>query len=84
MLGGVSGRRNAKPHVWHRCRQQSVSLERTTSALVKGGSCSGRGLLRQAQGEAGSQEPDVTMKNGKPALSGLCPVCGTKVFKIGG
>ena len=26
----------------------------------------------------------VTMKNGKPALSGLCPVCGTKVFKIGG
>jgi hypothetical protein len=24
------------------------------------------------------------MKNGKPALSGLCPVCGTKVFKIGG
>ncbi len=26
----------------------------------------------------------ITMKNGKPALSGLCPVCGTKVFKIGG
>lgn len=26
----------------------------------------------------------VTMKNGKPALEGKCPVCGTKVFKIGG
>ncbi len=26
----------------------------------------------------------ITMKNGKPALSGVCPVCGTKVFKIGG
>jgi hypothetical protein len=26
----------------------------------------------------------ITMKNGKPALSGTCPVCGTKVFKIGG
>ena len=26
----------------------------------------------------------ITMKNGKPALSGICPVCGTKVFKIGG
>jgi hypothetical protein len=26
----------------------------------------------------------VTMKNGKPALKGTCPVCGTAVFKIGG
>ena len=25
----------------------------------------------------------VTMKNGKPAPSGTCSVCGTKVFKIG-
>lgn len=25
----------------------------------------------------------VTMKNGKPATSGTCPVCGTKMFKIG-
>ncbi len=25
----------------------------------------------------------VTMKNGKPATSGTCSVCGTKVFKIG-
>jgi len=28
-------------------------------------------------------EQQVTMKNGKPALSGVCPDCGTKVFKIG-
>ncbi len=27
---------------------------------------------------------NIKMKNGKPALSGLCPVCGTKVFRIGG
>ena len=27
---------------------------------------------------------NITMKNGKPAQSGLCPVCGTKVFRIGG
>lgn len=26
----------------------------------------------------------VTMKNGRPAMQGVCPVCGTKVFKIGG
>jgi RNase P subunit RPR2 len=26
----------------------------------------------------------VTMNNGKPALTGTCPVCGTKLYKIGG
>lgn len=25
----------------------------------------------------------VTMKNGKPAATGVCPTCGTKMFKIG-
>ena len=25
----------------------------------------------------------VTLKNGKPALSGVCPVCGTKMVRIG-
>jgi len=25
----------------------------------------------------------ITMKNGKPAMQGVCPNCGTKVFKIG-
>jgi hypothetical protein len=25
----------------------------------------------------------TTMKNGKPATTGQCAVCGTKVFKIG-
>ena len=26
----------------------------------------------------------ITMKNGKPALQGTCPICGGKVFRIGG
>ena len=26
----------------------------------------------------------VTMKNGRPATQGVCPVCGTKMFRIGG
>jgi hypothetical protein len=26
---------------------------------------------------------DVTMKNGKPAQQGVCPTCGTKMFRIG-
>jgi hypothetical protein len=30
------------------------------------------------------QDPKpITMKNGKPATVGTCPVCGTKIYKIG-
>jgi hypothetical protein len=29
-------------------------------------------------------EKQVTMKNGRNAISGTCTVCGTKMFKIGG
>ncbi len=25
----------------------------------------------------------VTLKNGRPAIRGVCPTCGTKVFRIG-
>lgn len=25
----------------------------------------------------------VTLKNGRPAVQGVCPSCGTKLFKIG-
>ena len=25
----------------------------------------------------------TTMKNGRPAIQGICPACGTKIFKIG-
>jgi len=25
----------------------------------------------------------IIMKNGKPAIQGVCPVCGTKMFRIG-
>ncbi len=29
-------------------------------------------------------EKQVTMKNGRNAITGTCSVCGTKMFKIGG
>ena len=30
------------------------------------------------------QNPEsVTLKNGRPAVRGTCPVCGTQVFRIG-
>ena len=25
----------------------------------------------------------ITMKNGRPATEGVCPVCGTRMFRIG-
>ena len=27
-------------------------------------------------------EEEVTMKNGRPAVQGICPICGTKLFRI--
>ena len=26
---------------------------------------------------------EITMENGRPAVKGTCPKCGTKVFRIG-
>ncbi|MFH1382038.1 MAG: DUF5679 domain-containing protein [Chloroflexota bacterium] len=26
---------------------------------------------------------NITMKNGRPAVQGVCPVCKTKMFRIG-
>ncbi len=28
-------------------------------------------------------EKNIKMKNGRPATQGVCPVCGTKIFRIG-
>ena len=30
-----------------------------------------------------SNAKEVTLKNGRPATQGECPVCGTKVYRIG-
>ncbi len=30
-----------------------------------------------------SEHKQIEMKNGRPATEGKCPVCGTKMFKIG-
>ena len=37
--------------------------------------CRSKTEIKDAQG--------ITMKNGKPATQGVCPSCGTKVFRIG-
>ncbi len=30
-----------------------------------------------------SRAQHIILKNGRPATQGVCPVCGTKVFRIG-
>ena len=30
-----------------------------------------------------SSQQAITMKNGRPATRGICPVCSTKMFRIG-
>jgi len=38
----------------------------------------------KCKGKKDMQDPKpVTLKNGKPATSGLCPDCGGKIFRIG-
>ena len=37
--------------------------------------CKGKQEMKDAQ--------EIKMKNGRPAVTGTCPVCGTKMFKIG-
>ena len=40
------------------------------------------GMKCKTQREIKNAKP-ITMKNGRPATEGTCPVCGTKMFKIG-
>ncbi len=37
--------------------------------------CKAKKVIKDAQA--------ITMKNGKPATTGVCPDCGTKIFRIG-
>jgi hypothetical protein len=39
---------------------------------------------RQKRDAENVEVEEITMKNGKKASKGKCPVCGTSMFKIGG
>jgi len=40
--------------------------------------------MKEKENREMKDEKDVVMKNGMAAKSGLCTVCGTKMFKIVG
>jgi hypothetical protein len=57
--------------------------ERSEAGKLKGGSPVEAYCLKcRTQREMKDAKP-VTMKNGKPATKGVCPVCGTGMYKIG-
>jgi Domain of unknown function (DUF5679) len=53
-------------------------------AAAKGGPLMPEGYCVKERKKVEIKDPkQVTMKNGRPAIQGVCPDCGTKIFKIG-
>jgi hypothetical protein len=56
----------------------------TLLSVVLGGGIGVEGYCVKCRAKKEIKEPqEVTMKNGRPATQGVCPDCGTKIFKIG-
>jgi Domain of unknown function (DUF5679) len=54
------------------------------AAAAKGGSFMPEGYCVKERKKVEIKDAkQVTMKNGRPAIQGTCPDCGTKIFKIG-
>jgi hypothetical protein len=77
-----NGRYLIKYHVFEiACKDAVVDDERrirSTEEVEMQGYC----MKCKAQREIENAE-QITMKNGKPATSGTCPVCSTKIFRMG-
>ena len=56
-------------------RADSLDLSESTVATGYCMKCKAQREIKNAK--------QITMKNGRPATEGACPVCGTKIFKIG-
>ena len=42
------------------------------------------GYCLKCRGKKEIKDPkSVTMKNGRPAVQGVCPDCGTRIYRIG-
>jgi hypothetical protein len=50
----------------------------------KGGGINVEGYCLKDKRKVEMKDPHpITMKNGKPATVGTCPLCGTKIYRIG-
>jgi hypothetical protein len=61
-----------------------VQRELCREAAAKGGPFMPEGYCVKERKKVEIKDAkQVTMKNGRPAIQGTCPDCGTKIFKIG-
>jgi DNA-directed RNA polymerase subunit RPC12/RpoP len=59
-----------------RGRQKASTKEKAMAAIS--------GYCLKCKKKVDIKDPQhITMKNGKPATTGTCPTCGTKIYKIG-
>ena len=54
-----------------------------TTASEKGGELMQAYCVKCRAKKEMKDAKSITMKNGKPATQGICPTCGTKMFRIG-
>jgi len=60
------------------------SAERVAFKIARGGDPVATGYCVKCKASREIKDAKaITMKNGRPATQGTCPVCGTKIFKIG-
>jgi hypothetical protein len=64
---------NTSPLIWRRAHLKEETQMGETGYCVK---CKGKKAMKDEQ--------KVTMKNGRPAVKGKCPECGTGMYKIMG
>ena len=71
----VRGKLPPRELAWSRAKPQSHRKEGECKMEAYCVKCKAKKEMKEAKA--------VTMKNGKPATQGICPTCGTKMFKIG-
>jgi NAD-dependent SIR2 family protein deacetylase len=54
-----------------------------TAVVKKGGELMQAYCMKCRAKKEMKDAKSITMKNGKPATQGVCPTCGTKMFRIG-
>jgi hypothetical protein len=65
-------------------RSRARGLGYAAATELSGGAALASGYCVKCKASREIKDPQqITMKNGRPATQGTCPVCGTKIFKIG-
>ena len=58
-------------------------VENSLSSVEKGGGLMQAYCVKCRAKKEMKDAKSITMKNGRPATQGVCPTCGTKMFRIG-